>query len=573
LLPRSPPDVSPIENIDRSEDARRKHLQEFGGNVDTENAVEAGLIWIAQHQQPDGSWDRFEFGRLCPPNSRCGGKSILRTRPSLDAGMTGLCLLAFLGAGYTDRIGPHQRTVAAAVNALLAMQEPHGGFSADDAMAGYNDSVATLALAEYLSMTRDERIPPVLHAAIARIMSAQQEQGGWDYGPRPDSGRNDTSITAWAVQALVACRAAGIEFPSRPLVRAALHFDRATQEDGRTWYADAGTGFMIDDQKNEPAYRFGSAMTAAALACEQLLGWSPDSPMIARQRALLLAERPSAAALMSRKTPNFHDHYYWYYGTIGLFQTGREPWQRWNSSLRDAMLPLQMRDKTAAGKQKHGFGSWAPYGEGWGRWGRMGGRVYSTAISVLTLEIYYRHAPAYLQERAALSAADWREYLRIMDDKRRARVAELMTEMRLEIGEPLLVDLLADANRATSLTAARGLAGMDSPLALPVLLDARTAALNELEGERLDRLIRRARAAAQAPPATGKVRLHDPAAGLATLELSRAHIGMTLKAGGDGNRRSLRVIQRFSTRPMVIAEVLDPSVGGPLRQGDPVLQD
>ena len=34
-------------------------------------------------------------------------------------------------------------------------------------------------------------------------------------------------------------------------------------------------------------------------------------------------------------------------------------------------------------------GSWAPLD----RWGMQGGRIYSTALAVLTLEVYYRYAP------------------------------------------------------------------------------------------------------------------------------------------------------------------------------------
>ena len=37
-------------------------------------------------------------------------------------------------------------------------------------------------------------------------------------------------------------------------------------------------------------------------------------------------------------------------------------------------------------------GSWDPSGP----WGRYGGRLYSTAISTLTLEVYYRLLPLYL---------------------------------------------------------------------------------------------------------------------------------------------------------------------------------
>ena len=43
------------------------------------------------------------------------------------------------------------------------------------------------------------------------------------------------------------------------------------------------------------------------------------------------------------------------------------------------------------------FGSWAPDS---GTIGRSCGRVGSTALSLLTLEVYYRHLPLYKREGA-----------------------------------------------------------------------------------------------------------------------------------------------------------------------------
>ena len=53
---------------------------------------------------------------------------------------------------------------------------------------------------------------------------------------------------------------------------------------------------------------------------------------------------------------------------------------RWNRIIRDAIVGLQCKD---------GFsrGSWAPES----RWGSQGGRVYSTALAALCLEVYYRY--------------------------------------------------------------------------------------------------------------------------------------------------------------------------------------
>ena len=73
--------------------------------------------------------------------------------------------------------------------------------------------------------------------------------------------------------------------------------------------------------------------------------------------------------------------YYWYYGTLAMFQMGGTHWRAWNKSMKSALVNHQR----GSGDEK---GSWDPIGA----WGFAGGRVYSTAINVLSLEIYYRYA-------------------------------------------------------------------------------------------------------------------------------------------------------------------------------------
>ncbi len=568
--PVAPPPPAPHRRLDRSREARDRAIAERGGTPQTEDAVEAGLAWLAAHQSPDGRWSRFDFGRQCPAGDECTGFAVARTEPPLDAGITGLCLLAFLGAGYTDREGPHQPVVRRAIDALLAMQQPDGGFEADPRMAGYNDSLATLALGEALALTQDERLRAPLARAAARLVASQQPLGGWDYLPMPGSGRNDTSISAWAVQALQTCATAGISVPPRTLIRASLHFDRAAQPDGRVWYSDAGSGYQLDKDMR-PVYRFGPGMTACGLLCEQLLGWRGAEGLTARQASLLLSEPPSASRLRGKDVSQLHSEYYWYYGTAALFQQGGEAWTRWNASLRDAVLPLQARERGEAGRRKHDFGSWPPFGQNWGKWGRMGGRVYSTAICTLTLEIYYRHTPAYLSDEIFVTADDWFEYLRESPQSERRAIIDCAAQMRVEVAEPLLLRVLRWPDRDVALRCAVGLARLDNPLGLGLLQDAREALPVVARGE-IDAAAQRAEQAAAAPPATGKLRVFDAATRMATLELPRCYAGMNVELVREGRAAaSFRVIQRFTGRNVVLAEWIGAgALEPPPRAGDVV---
>jgi len=554
---------------DRSDEARQRGVQQFGGTPLTEGAVESGLAWLAAHQAEDGTWDRLHFDRRCPRDDRCTGVALQRETDDLTAGVTGLALLAFLGAGYTDRAGPYPEVVRSAVDALLRRQEPHGGFSQGDSMAGYNDALGTLALAEYLALTQDDRVRAPLARAVARIVANQQARGGWDYVRSPTSGRNDTSITAWMVQALHACAAAGVAVPAETLVRAAMHFTQATEPDGRVRYADAGAGYELDATLH-PVYRYGVGMLAAGLTCEQLLGWRQDGTTPLLQCALLASELPSAARARGRDATGAHNEYYWYYGTLAMFQRGGDDWERWNARLRDAILPLQDRSKTKSGKKRHTYGSWPPYGASWGQFGRMGGRVYTTAICTLTLEIYYRHTPAFLAGELHFTADDWRMHLRARTPRDRLALVACLAQLRVEVCEPVLVDLLADPERPVALAAAEALAMIDSPMGVALIDDVITM-LPPWERAGLERALARGKAVAALPSVEGEVRMFDARAGLATLELPRSYVGMPVRVlRGDDLIAQMQVIQRFTGRNVVVAQLVSDRRATPQR-GDRVV--
>jgi hypothetical protein len=72
--------------------------------------------------------------------------------------------------------------------------------------------------------------------------------------------------------------------------------------------------------------------------------------------------------------------YYWYYGTLCVFQQGGDVWKKWNEGLQASLLPTQCKDGDDAGSWK----ATGCYAEAWGRVGQ-------TALSTLCLEVYYRY--------------------------------------------------------------------------------------------------------------------------------------------------------------------------------------
>jgi hypothetical protein len=76
-----------------------------------------------------------------------------------------------------------------------------------------------------------------------------------------------------------------------------------------------------------------------------------------------------------------NDMYYWYYGSYSMFQMGGRHWEIWNKAMKKAVLDSQRKDGASKG-------SW----DNIGPWGYAGGRVYSTALGVLCLEVYFRYS-------------------------------------------------------------------------------------------------------------------------------------------------------------------------------------
>jgi hypothetical protein len=81
--------------------------------------------------------------------------------------------------------------------------------------------------------------------------------------------------------------------------------------------------------------------------------------------------------------------YYWYYATLALHQrqqageAAATAWHSWNDQLTSALLSAQNVGGPDAG-------SWNTNT----LWGGYGGRVYTTAMAAMCLEVYYRYAPS-----------------------------------------------------------------------------------------------------------------------------------------------------------------------------------
>jgi hypothetical protein len=90
---------------------------------------------------------------------------------------------------------------------------------------------------------------------------------------------------------------------------------------------------------------------------------------------------------LSKQGPSGVDMYYNYYATQAMFQIGGRYWKNWNYYMRDLLIRTQRTDG-------HLRGSWMFEGD---HSNKVGGRIYSTCMGCLILEVYYRYLPVYGQ--------------------------------------------------------------------------------------------------------------------------------------------------------------------------------
>jgi len=333
---------------------RAQALKQFGGTADTENAVELGLEWFARHQEGGGEWRGGALG----------------SEPAL----TGLALMAFLGAGCGPDHPKYGNHTSRAIAWLIDVQTDDGLIGPASKFDLYCQGIATLALAEALNMTKDTKLARPVAQAAQFIIGAQQEQGGWDYR-KAKTGRNDTSVTCWQIMALMSARRAGVEVPRECMAGILRHLEKVTRASGQVQYLQRHRHTTM-------------ALTAAGTFCHMLLGWSNRSTVVRRSANWL---KPRAPSWVQTQRRGFYPLYYWYYGTLTMFQMGGPYWAEWNKSMR----PLLVRKQRRTGDLR---GSWDPVGYD----GRVGGRVYATALCVLDLEVYYRYLPLYHIQDAAV---------------------------------------------------------------------------------------------------------------------------------------------------------------------------
>lgn len=311
---------------------------------ETHAAIQKGLRYLASLQNRDGSW-------------RSEGAS-----GGYPTAMTSLAGLALLAGGSTPTQGPYARQVSRALSYLLQSARPDGLIASleEESHCMHGHGFAMLFLAQCYGMEEDlqrrAQVRLVLERAVELTARSQSAAGGWLY--TPDASGDEGSVTVTQVQALRACRNAGIAVPKRVIDRAMEYLERSTNADGGIRYQAADRG------PSRPA------ITAAAVACWYNAGRYDDP----RARAALEFLRPRLTPVRSESMQHFGHYYYGHlYMAQVMYLTSEREWRDYFRRMQTVLVRSQTEE-----------GGWE---------GDLVGPAYGTSIALIILQLPYKNLP------------------------------------------------------------------------------------------------------------------------------------------------------------------------------------
>ena len=288
--------------------------------------------------------------------------------------MTSLAGLAFLAHGDTPFRGRYATVVKKALDYILRRAEaplkrnPKAKellitAPGEEARSMYGHGFSMLFLAQAYGMcdvaVYQQRIRKVLEKAIVLTARSQSGKGGWLY--TPNSRSDEGSVTVTQVQALRACRNAGIKVPKKTIDKAVRYIEICANRDGGISYSARSKG------------RSRPAISAAAVAVLYNAG-QYESTYAQKGLKYILKNIKVGGGTRSIFGHWFYTHLYM---SQAMYTSGARTPKNW-----DNYYP-KMRD-TLIKKQNKGDGSWM---------GDSVGTVYGTAIACLILQLPYNTLP------------------------------------------------------------------------------------------------------------------------------------------------------------------------------------
>lgn len=353
-------------------------------DVTIKTAVEKGLRHLASIQNQDGSWSN-DIGNKLGHNYQRNVDGIGKPH----VGVTAICCMAFMAAGYTPDRGEYSRTVGAGLAFVLRNIDRDTGWISAFGTRMYSHAFATMFLAEVYGQTKDPVVLSHLRNAIKFIVDSQNQQGAWRYVPHQID--SDMSICVCQLQALRAANNVGVKVPINA-IEEAKNYVRASYN---RWRLPGSFKYQLDWDD-----RSTFALTAAGVVGLQSLGEYDSHSYVdkatgintrldlSRSINFLVQERPDKANRYTWLRPgwgecNYGFWYGHYYAAQAMYQyqfVSPRVWREWNDLNRKHFLKLQ-----------HDNGAWTDEIGGWDQ--RK--NAYATAMACLILSIPRGYLPIF----------------------------------------------------------------------------------------------------------------------------------------------------------------------------------
>ncbi|MSR46844.1 MAG: hypothetical protein EXS13_07255 [Planctomycetes bacterium] len=417
----------------------KKGVRPSGATQGTEEAIRLGLLWLARHQNENGSWSALTCKDHCPGDHPCQpetGADEGGYTDRVDVGLTGLSLLCYLGAGFGHNARQHvvdtyrakkielgKDVILPGLKWLVSQQQQDGSFTDPSLRFLYNDAIATLALCEAYGLSQNKQWKEPAQRAINFLCAAQKDnpngkgKWGWRYVGKGDveAGRStpekyqsekaytddlydaDTSVAGWCVMALKSAMLSGLDVPQESVDGALTYVKWNSATNGLVGYMSPDAAGVEIAGEHDVDFKYHiPAMAAVGMCIRVFIEANIEDPYLKLSADQIVKALPSAteAADTKNKGKSLVDYYYWYYGALALNQLdgpdapkrSNKYWGPWNKAMQDSILELQSREE----KRCSTGGFMKP-----DRWSYGIGPIYTTAINILTLEVYYRYENAF----------------------------------------------------------------------------------------------------------------------------------------------------------------------------------
>jgi tetratricopeptide (TPR) repeat protein len=345
--------------------------------------VLSSIRWLAHHQMADGRWSSESVVEVCRKDGtpRCEGKG----KAGSDLRATSLAILAFLGSGHSHLstenydTKPVGETVKKALQWMIAQQKADGSFGDPSSEHFLEDhAISTLAMSEAYGSTASYELNKIpaeqflrgpAQKAVDFLVAHRVPDKGWPAKAKKDNP--DPIASGWALFALKSAMLSELKVPA----------DAVRQ--GLEWMI--GTTLKARPASRDMAGIFGVAVAS-------FLGNKPDGEL------LLEVLSPISEALASQEAEG-RDALFAYVSAVALrLGDNAVLWQSWRDRTKTTLV---------RGARFDDEGNACPAGS----WDALGpidgsrGRVITTALNIMTLEIIYRYANVFCLPPAEFDSA------------------------------------------------------------------------------------------------------------------------------------------------------------------------